>query len=56
MAVRAEELRALGAQGAITKRGAFGGAGDDSDMLGHDGKPGLWLPGLAMPRNKDPVQ
>ena len=36
MIVRAEKLRAFHADGPITKRCAFGGAGDNSDMVGHD--------------------
>ena len=35
MGVRAEELRAFSTDRAIAKRGAFGGAGDDTDMLRH---------------------
>src|ERR1700680_1446904 len=35
MIVRAEELRAFNADSPITKSGAFGGAGNDTDMVGH---------------------
>jgi hypothetical protein len=41
MRMRAEQLRAFGANGPITKRCAFGGAANNSDVLGHDsGVPG----------------
>jgi hypothetical protein len=33
MVVRTEKLRAFDADGPITKRRAFGGAGDNSDVL-----------------------
>src|SRR6185369_15152814 len=36
MSVRAEKLRAVHAEGPITKRRAFGGAGNNTDVLGHD--------------------
>ena len=36
MVVRAEELRALDADGSVAEGGAFGGAGYDADVLGHD--------------------
>ena len=36
MIVRAEKLRAFHADGPITKRCAFGGAGNNADVLGHD--------------------
>ena len=35
MSVRAEQLRAFHADGPIAESGAFGGAGDDADVLGH---------------------
>jgi hypothetical protein len=35
MCVAAEKLRAFDADGPIAKRGAFSGAGGDSDMGGH---------------------
>jgi hypothetical protein len=35
MFVRTEQLRASLANGAITKSGSFGGAGNDSNVLGH---------------------
>ena len=34
--VRAEELRAFEADGSVAEGRAFGGAGDDADVLGHD--------------------
>jgi hypothetical protein len=36
MSVRAEELRAFHADGPITKGCAFGGTGNNTDVLGHD--------------------
>lgn len=34
--MRTEKLRAFDANGPIAQRRAFGGAGDDSDVTGHD--------------------
>ena len=36
MIVRAEKLRTFHADGPVAERCAFSGAGNDSDMLGHD--------------------
>ena len=36
MIVRAEKLRAFNADGPITKSCAFGGAGNNTDVVGHD--------------------
>ncbi|MGA2961437.1 MAG: hypothetical protein ABSD96_07175 [Candidatus Korobacteraceae bacterium] len=36
MRVRAENLRAFNADSPITKSCAFGGAGNNTDVLGHD--------------------
>ena len=36
MSVRAEKPRAFHADGPIAESRTFGGAGDDTDVLGHD--------------------
>ena len=36
MGMRAKELRAFRAEGPITKGGTLGGAGDNTDVLGHE--------------------
>jgi hypothetical protein len=38
MSVRAEKLRAFHTDGPITQCRAFGGARNDADVLGHDGR------------------
>jgi hypothetical protein len=38
MSVRPEKLRSLLADGAITESCTFGGAGNDTDVLRHDGR------------------